>query len=532
MAAFGMRSIRFRLALLISGSVLCAVAAAAGLVLALRVMDATLDHALDAQRRLDLLTEVSGSLTSFGLAAIDSAARTDRRRDRMDEARSRFEATTNAVEKALAEAVEEARGALNRTEMAARSRPLAQLQAGFRILDRQIAQALEQPDAQPRSDAIRGAFNAFGATVGPFLSFLIQAERRGVEAARDDERRLSRRLAEAAVLATLAALALALILHRLISRPLLARIASIRRAASAIGRGELDMRLPIGSRDEFGLLIAVFNRMAGRLRRREARVVADRLALEQIVAERTADLTAANGRLAEIDRSRRRFFADVSHELRTPLTVVLGECEIALRTATVPEAQYRSALGIIRKRAQRLHRRVEDLLRVARSESGQIELDFRPTGLIPLIDSAIESFEAAARRKGVDLSWRAPEHEIEVTADGEWLRQTVEGFIDNALRHADGASYIHVGLRARGDTVEIAVNDDGRGFPAESELLFTRFSRRASDDAGGFGIGLALARWVVEQHKGHIALESTDQSGKGATVVITLPKGARGEAPQ
>ncbi len=526
-----MRSIKFRLALLIAGAALIAVAAAGGLFFALRFMDGTLDRAIEAQRRLDLLTEVSGRLTDYGLAAIDSANAPTVRKDRIDEARRRVQATFAAVENTLARTVEEARGILGRTEMAALSRPVAQLRAGFDVFDRQIARALDEADGSRRADAIRGAFNAFAAATGPVLSFLFEAERRGVEAARDEQRRLSTTLAWAAFVAALAALVALVLMHRAITRPILARVADIRRAAGAIGAGELDMRLAVGSRDELGLLVAVFNRMAMRLHRRETRVATDRLALEQTVSDRTADLTSANQRLEEIDRSRRRFFADVSHELRTPLTVVLGECDVALRAPPMPDGQYRTVLAIIRKRAQRLHRRVEDLLRVARSESGRLELDFRQVALAPVLSAAIEAQEAVARRKGVSVSLDASERDITVTADGEWLRQVVEGLIDNALRHAAGATAVVVGAVDLDSEVEISVTDDGCGLEGNSpEQLFTRFVRRSAvGEAPGYGIGLALARWVIDQHRGSITLESTAPPASGAKIVIRIPKATSGD---
>ena len=201
----------------------------------------------------------------------------------------------------------------------------------------------------------------------------------------------------AVVLVALAAI-VSLAFYRLISRPTLAAVAEIRDAAIAIGQGERNVRLPVRHRDELGLLAVVFNRMTARLRRGEQRVVQDRLALETTIADRTADLRAANAKLSEIDASRRRFFADVSHELRTPQTVILGECEIALaghRSAALLSADGglvahdaareadNSAFGVIQRRGRRLQRRVEDMLRVARSESGTIELHFSPSASRP-----------------------------------------------------------------------------------------------------------------------------------------------------
>ena len=523
-----MRSIRFKLALLMGGAALLAVLAAGGLVLALRAMDAALDRAVAAQGRLDRLAEVSGRLGDYGLAAIDSA--NAERADRPREARARVEASLNAVARALTEAVATSEGDLRRTEIAGLSRPLAQLRASFNILDRQIAQGFAEPDPARRGDLVRGALNNFAATSGPLLSFLIEAERRGVETTRTEARRLSERLRLGAIFAALGALAAAAGLYRAVARPLLARLAEIRSAAGAIGSGELDRRLAVRSRDELGLVVAALNRMAARLARREAQVAADRAALEGTVAERTADLSAANERLSAVDRSRRRFFADVSHELRTPLTVILGECDIALRAPGSLGERTRSVFEVIAKRAGRLHRRVEDLLRVARSESGEIELDFRRVALKPLLAAAVESAEVAARRKGVALRLDLDAPEAEAVADGEWIRQIVEGLIDNALRHASGATAVTVTLAERNGVAAIAVTDDGAGFPpgAGDELL-ARFARRTPPgDATGFGIGLALARWVVEKHGGTIRL-GAGEGGHGARVAIDLPPVQAGE---
>jgi two-component system OmpR family sensor kinase len=518
-----MGSIRFKLTLLITGASLIAIAAAGGLAFSLRVVDTTLEQALETQRRLDYFTEASARLAEYGLAAIDVANTPDGARDRIDEARGRVRTVLAGVDGVLSRAVGDTDGVLNRTEMAARSRPVAQLRAGFEVFDRQVVAALRETDAAQRSDAIRGAFNGFAVTTGPALSFLIEAERRSVQEARDDQRRVSKGLTRTTVLATLMALVAAALLYRTIARPILARIAQMRKAAAAIGHGELNLRLAVGSRDELGHLAATFNRMAARLRRRETQVAAERRALEATIVDRTAALSAANERLEDIDRSRRRFFTDVSHELRTPLTVILGECDVALRAAPAPADQYRPVLTVIRARAQRLNRRIEDLLRVARSESGTLELDFRRVSLRDILNSAIEFFEGVARRKGVALACDAPLHDIEVVADREWLRQVVEALIDNSLRHGTGATAIKVSIIEAGDDVSIVVSDNGCGFPeGDSEALFARFARDRL--SSGFGIGLALARWVVEQHEGAIVIEREKAPVAGSRVIVTMPR--------
>jgi two-component system, OmpR family, sensor kinase len=518
-----MRSLKARLMLLVGSAALLVLLAGAGLSWAVRASEQALERTLSAQARLDLLAELSGRLADFGLAAVDAVSAPSPRPERVAAGRSEVERSLAAIEARFGTTASDNADRASEAGVAARRRALTRLRAAFSLLDHNIEQAIGEGDPALRNDGVRGALNAFGAVTGPSLSFLIEAERRSVAAASAEAQALSDRLRIGALIGAGAALLGAGLTHRTVTRPLLDRIEAIRRAASAIGHGKLGTRLSVTSRDELGLLIASFNRMAARLARRERHVVAARAALEETVARRTADVRAANQRLEAIDQSRRRFFADVSHELRTPLTVILGECDVSLKApAQAPDA-YRRSLTTIRERAQRLHRRVEDLLRVARSESGQIELDLKPTSPRMIVDEAVESFAAEARRRGVLLERRAASADPAVVADREWLRQVIEILIENALRHASGATRIVVAVRQSSAGAEIAVEDDGPGFPREPTQLFDRFARAGEGSgAPGFGIGLALARWVVERHHGAIRLESA-RFGGGARVVVTLP---------
>ena len=526
-----MRSIAFRLGLLVFGCFLIAFAGAGGVIYALHVTDRTVSRALDAQRRLDLLTEVSGRISSYGLAAI-AAANDPRLRDtQMKTAEGAVYASIKAFEPEIAGAIRRAiPAAVN--EMEARIKPLEQVRGGFRVMVRQVDDAFVQDDPQVRGDRIRGAFNAFATVTGPYLFFLMQADRRGVDAARDEARAVSATLSWSAIALVGTALLASIVMYRLISRPILAAVAEIRAAAVAIGQGERSVRLPVRNRDEIGLLAVVFNRTAARLRRREASVAADRLALETTVADRTADLRAANDRLAEIDQSRRRFFTDVSHELRTPLTVILGECEIALLPKPTGEGdaplqtEQTTAFAIIRRRAQRLHRRVEDLLRVARSESGTLELHFAEVSLNAVCTSAVDAFEGSTKRRTVAITFQPCVQDTRVEGDAEWLRQVVEGLIDNALRHARGARTIALACGREGEDAVVSVSDDGPGFgDGDPQNLLARFVRRSTAEAAsGHGIGLALARWVMDKHGGSVTLGAAGVPLGGAEVLIRLPQ--------
>jgi signal transduction histidine kinase len=528
-----MRTIGFRLGLLVFGCLLIALAAGGGVIFALHITDRTIDRALDAQRRLDLLTEMSGRIQQYGLVAIASVEDPQMRATRLKEAEDGVFASITAFEPEIGKAMSEADLPSNVNAMAARAKPLEQVRAGFRVLKRQVDEAFAQPDPQARGDTIRGAFNGFATMTGPYLFFLMQADRRGVEAGREEARTISKTLTDAAIAFLVIALIGGVVMYRLLSRPILAAVAEIRDAAIAIGQGKRDVRLPVRNRDELGLLAVVFNRMTARLRRGEQRVAQDRLALETTIADRTADLRAVNEKLGEIDRSRRRFFADVSHELRTPLTVILGECEIALagREGVSSEkaddrlAKDSEAFAVIRRRGERLKRRIEDMLRVARSESGTIELHFQRVALKSICLSAIEAFEGATKRKDIDIRLEATAEDVFVNGDFEWLRQIIEGMIDNALRYAKGASVISLYCARETDHARLGVRDDGPGFGVEdpSELM-TRFARRSTiENVSGHGIGLSLVRWVVDKHRGSVTLKRAEAPLNGAEILIYLP---------
>jgi len=524
------RTIRFRLGLLVFGCLFIAFAAGAGLIYGVHVTDRTVDRALDAQRRLDILTEMSGRIQQYGLIAIASVNDPVSGAARLKEAEQSVFTAIQSFEPEIAKAINAAELPTNVNAMAARVRPLEQVRAGFRVLVRQVGTALTQQDSQQRDDLIRGAFNGFATMTSPYLFFLMQADRRGVEASREDARAVSITLTRTALASVVLALLIAMIMHRLISRPILASVAEIREAAVAISQGERNVRLPVRNRDELGLLAAVFNRMTTRLRRGEQRVAKDRLGLETTIADRTADLRALNDTLSEIDTSRRRFFADVSHELRTPLTVILGECEIALSSlAAASEAapalqRDQAAFAVIQRRAQRLQRRVEDMLRVARSESGTLELHFRRVSLQAVCTSAIEAFEGATKRKDVAIRLEAAA-EVYVEGDFEWLRQIVEGMIDNALRYAKGATLIAVAVDQDGANATLAIRDNGPGWGIDDpQSLLVRFARRAPiDSVAGHGIGLALVGWVVDKHRGSVTLRPADAPLNGAEISILLP---------
>jgi len=225
-----------------------------------------------------------------------------------------------------------------------------------------------------------------------------------------------------------------------------------------------------------------------------------------------------------VEKTRRDFIANVSHELRTPLTSIQGYAETLL-DGTQENNHSREFLDIIRKNASRMSRLTEDLLTLARVESGEQRFDVQPVLPGELLHEAVESFKNLAHAHGVELRVEdsAPE---EVDADREAIHQVFSNLIDNALKYAASGGQLVLGARAAEHGVEFYVQDFGSGIPSEHlPRLFERFYRvdkARSRESGGTGLGLAIAKHVVRAHGGTIKAES--ELNHGSTFYFTMPR--------
>jgi two-component system phosphate regulon sensor histidine kinase PhoR len=227
-----------------------------------------------------------------------------------------------------------------------------------------------------------------------------------------------------------------------------------------------------------------------------------------------------------LEKTRRDFIANVSHELRTPLTSIQGYTETLL-DGTAENGHVREFLEIIRKNAIRMSRLTEDLLTLARVESGEQRFDPQPVSSAELLQDAIESFREIARSQGVDLIVEDSAAGF-VNADREAIHQVFSNLIDNAMKYAGGGKRVVLGARPAPDAVEFYVRDFGPGIPSEHlPRLFERFYRvdkARSRESGGTGLGLAIAKHVVLAHSGSIRAES--ELNHGSTFFFRLPLAA------
>lgn len=279
----------------------------------------------------------------------------------------------------------------------------------------------------------------------------------------------------------------------LMSRTLTAPLRRLAEGARAIGARNLNQRVEVKGTDELKEVAYAFNEMA-------------------------ADLEKA-------EQLRRNLIADVAHELRTPLTVIQGNLRAMLDGVYELD---KAEVARLYDQTRLLSRLVNDLHELAQAEADQLTLNLQETDLARLITTTGETFAPLAEEKGVELRTWLPDNLPLIQADPARLAQVLHNIISNALRHTPGGGSITVSVTPNASVVRLDITDTGDGIPPEHlPHVFDRFYRTdpaRSRDKGGAGLGLAIARVIVEAHGGQISVASQGLPGRGATFTITLPR--------
>src|SRR5581483_6676442 len=268
----------------------------------------------------------------------------------------------------------------------------------------------------------------------------------------------------------------------------------ITNTAAQISASDLAQRVPLPEKmDEIGRLAKTFNHMIARL---------------QAAFER-----------------QRQFTSDASHELRTPLAVMRGEIEVSLRRTRSPQ-EYERVLQSNLEEIHRLSRLVEDLLTLARGDSGQVTLQLEPVVLDHLCRQTAKQLLPLAEGRGQTLLWTPPEGHVLVNGDPQRLKQLLLNLLDNAMKYTPQGGRITLGLGTEGKEAVLTVADTGRGIATEDlPHIFERFFRhsRSTSDRSviGFGLGLSIVKWIVDSHGGKIGAQS--KVGEGTTFTVRLP---------
>jgi signal transduction histidine kinase len=287
----------------------------------------------------------------------------------------------------------------------------------------------------------------------------------------------------------LAATAIGLLFVGFLARGTTSPLREMAAAASAMARGDHDVRVRATSRDEVGELARAFNTMAAQL--------------------------------ADVDRQRRELVANVSHELRTPIGALQALLENLADGVEPPD---RATLRVALAQTERLGRLVAQLLDLSRMESGTLPLRPVRFPVRPLLEQALREC-ALGEPMRVRLKVSVQPGDLAAQGDPERVHQVVANLLDNAVRHSPPEGRVWVSAHELDGVTTIAVTDEGPGIPPhEAERVFERFYRTdgaRSARAGGSGLGLAIARWIVDAHGGAIHAEGREPSG--CRVVVELP---------
>jgi heavy metal sensor kinase len=237
-----------------------------------------------------------------------------------------------------------------------------------------------------------------------------------------------------------------------------------------------------------------------------------------------------NQMLDRIETAFRRiteFTADASHELRTPISLIRTEAEVALRRGR-GEPEYKEALRHILMEAERTTSLIEQLLSLARADSGRESLHLQPVDLRQTLRGVVESWRQVASIRNVCFSDKIQEVELFVSGDEAALRRVADILLDNAFKYTAADGSICLSLEQQGERAVMTVRDSGIGIAREDQpKIFERFYRvdkARSRELGGAGLGLSIALWIVQQHGGSITVHS--ELGKGATFRVELPVAA------
>ncbi len=240
----------------------------------------------------------------------------------------------------------------------------------------------------------------------------------------------------------------------------------------------------------------------------------------------TAELREANERLKELDRLKDDFISTVTHELRTPLTSIRAFTEILLDTPDVEVEQRKKFLGIITKEAERLTRLINQVLDLAKIESGKVDWVESGVDMKEVISDTLAAMSQLFKEKNIKVEARLPAKVSTVTVDLDRMVQVMLNLLSNAVKFCDAANgRVEIALAEREGCLRVDVRDNGRGIsPEDQEIIFQKFHQvgdAVTDKPHGSGLGLHISRQIVEHFGGRMWVESS--SGGGARFSFTLP---------
>ncbi|MFC1953129.1 sensor histidine kinase [Chloroflexota bacterium] len=289
---------------------------------------------------------------------------------------------------------------------------------------------------------------------------------------------------------SIVAISIALLITFFLSRRILSPVIALTRAARQLGQGDFSQRVIIKDRSEMGELARTFNVMAENLERNE--------------------------------QLQRNMIADIAHELRTPLSNLKGYLEAVREKVIKPDEK---TIRTLDEEASLLSRLVSDLQELSLAEAGELTMDRQPQSIIELINLTVVTLRAQATEKGISLSSDIADNLPLVSIDSQRISQVLRNLLENALVHSEKGDTITISAHEENKWVEVSVLDTGEGIPTEDlPSIFDRFYRvdkSRTRATGSSGLGLTIARRLVEAHGGIINAQS--KPGEGSRFYFTIP---------
>ncbi len=267
---------------------------------------------------------------------------------------------------------------------------------------------------------------------------------------------------------------------------------------------------------------------------RSRHLVKEKRQLEQIIGQRTKEIQQKNIQLEEMDRIKSRFFANISHEFRTPLTLIMAPLE---RMIYEPHLEpYIGDLRMMDQNSRRLLNLINQLLQLSQFDNGTMKLKASCQNIVPFLKGILHAFDTLAAQRQQRLSFVCEEAVVDVYFDSEKMEEVVNNLLSNAIKFTPPGGAISVSILAQPDHIDMTVRDTGPGIPREEvSLIFDRFYQTNSTyehHRQGSGIGLAIAKEIVELHHGEILARNRDGIPGGAEIVVRLLLGKDHLSPE
>jgi signal transduction histidine kinase len=304
-----------------------------------------------------------------------------------------------------------------------------------------------------------------------------------------------------AVIACTGVIAVSLLLSYGILKPL----QRLRDYALRLGDGDFDAEIDIGSGDEIGDLALQFSRMKDRIHR-------------QVLA-----IQKEHARLRQMESYRKQFFDNITHEFKTPLTIIAGFAQMIEETGFSDRELLAGGIGHIREESQRLHRMVVRLLDISRKTHGGEDTPMEEFNISDLLASVCRNMDMEAKSRNIRIC-TAIALDLYVYGSRDDLKSVFTNIIDNAIKYGRSDTCIEIEAFREGEQVKITVRDHGIGIPVDlREKVFEPFFRAAPDRPGitdGSGLGLFIARQILDNHHGAISISSVEHQGTAVQVYI------------